>query len=230
MAALLCGVSAYVLHARPYRNTSLILDCLTDQLGRISVIARSARGPKSRFRGQCQLFCPMLINIRSSRSLYQMVHMELQSIGPDLSGDALLCGFYINELLLALISSEQEQLELYALYERTLYGLQHGVHVSIGLRLFEKQCLSLLGYELNWSHTADEAVAIEPDCHYAFQVQYGFCESAPKPAYTYPGSALLAMHDEELTAADAQILKPLMRERIAFYLRGKSLRTRDLFK
>ena len=88
----------FILHSRPYSNTSLILDCLTMNYGRISLMARSARGPKSRYKGMLQLFSPLLASWTGSRELKNLGIVERQGPICRLEGRCLVCGFYLNEL------------------------------------------------------------------------------------------------------------------------------------
>ncbi len=223
------SVHAYILHARPYRETSLMLDCLTKECGRISVAARNARGNSSRFRGACQLFSPLLFNLRGIKSPYNLMQLEICDSPYRLVGDALLCGFYVNELFCKLINAEEDSELVFNLYEETLLQLHQPQNIEIVLRIFEKKLLSVLGYELSWTHTADDNMPIDPDRHYNFYLQQGFILASKLDDYAYPGSSLLAMHQENITDIDAVYLKKIMRQRINFYLDGIPINSRKNF-
>ncbi len=220
---------AYILHSRPYRETSLMLDCLTKELGRISIAARNSRGNSSRFRGACQLFSPLLFNLRGTKSPYNLMELEICDSPLRLTGDSLLCGFYVNELFCKLIFAAEDSEPVFDLYEDTLLQLCRQQNIEIVLRIFEKKLLSVLGYELSWTHTADDNVPIDPDRHYNFHLQHGFTLANKLDEYAYPGSSLLAMDREDIADTDAVYLKKIMRQRINFYLDGAPINSRKSF-
>ena len=230
MSQLIYGVEAFILHSRPYRNTSLILDCLTADYGRIAVAARSARGTNSRFRGQCQLFVPLIMNIRQGGAMYSLQSLETMAPTMALQGDALLCALYVNELFSKFLHAVEANTELFDLYKECLQQLQNPeMPLTITLRLLEKNLLSALGYDICWTHTADDDVSIVPEGFYNFQLQYGFTLSDKFDSMAYPGSSLLAMQNENISITDANVLKRLMRQRITFYLNGTKLNSRMLW-
>ena len=226
---ILDKVHAYILHARPYRDTSLMLDCLSRDYGRIAVSARNARGNTSRFRGACQPFSSLIMDLRGTKPPYSLMQLDLGDSPIKLTGDALLCGFYVNELMSKLIKSEEDSHVLFSLYEKTLYELYSNKKLAIVLRIFEKNLLAALGYDLCWTHTADDNAEIVASKHYNFHLQQGFTEASRLDSYAYPGSSILAMDREEIAAADVQPLKQIMRQRINFYLGGLPVNSRQMF-
>src|ERR1700722_10385018 len=103
----------FVLHSRPYRNTSLIVELLTKHYGRIAAIARSARGPKSRFKGCLQSFVPLLISWSGRGELMYVSAVELQAMPYQLNGKALMSGFYLNELLVRLLLHQDDYSQVF---------------------------------------------------------------------------------------------------------------------
>ena len=102
----------YILHRRAYSNTSYIIDFFTRTHGRVSAVARSARGPKSRYRGKLELFVPMLVTWTGKYELKNLGEVEFCQPPIDLQGNALLCAFYLNELLVKCLQREDPHPQL----------------------------------------------------------------------------------------------------------------------
>ena len=130
----------YVLHMRAYRDTSLLLELFSLEHGRISAVARSARGPKSRFKGILQQFVPLLLSWQGRAELMNLSGAEGNGMPHYLTGDALLCGIYLNELLMRLLHRHDAHPGLFTAYQQALVGLQQNQQ-QITLRLFEKRLL-----------------------------------------------------------------------------------------
>src|SRR3989344_2269062 len=128
---------AFVLHTRPYRNTSLLVELFTERHGLVSVVARSARGPTSRYKGGLQPFSPLLVDWIGRSELKTLGNVEFSSCPSRLGGDALLCAFYLNELLLRLLHHEDAHPVLYATYQETLSILPQADKREVQLRYFE---------------------------------------------------------------------------------------------
>lgn len=217
---------AFVLHTRYYRNTSLLVDLFTESQGRVSVLARSARGPKSRFRGLLQPFMPLLIGYGGKSSLKYLNQLELSAAPFSVNGQALYCGFYLNELLVRLLKPEDAYTDLYHHYSATLSLLSARADLEVVLRCFEKKLLSELGFGIE---LPDE---IEAALSYHFIAGQGF---APLPAgrasgSSFSGEHLLAIAQDEYS--DAMVLasaKRLMRQALAPHLGHRPLASRDVF-
>jgi len=224
--------SAFVLHSIPYRNTSLIVDLLTRQFGRVSVVARSSRGPKSRYKGQLQAFVPLLVSYSGRHELKNLNQIELYSKPYDLLGNHMMCGFYLNELLVRLLHKEEACPQLFALYQQTLLELERGKHLERVLRIFEKRLLSQLGYGLALNTDASSGQAIESERSYRFVFERGFLEIDADifESSVFSGSSLLALHNEALSnTAELHDAKRLMRLALSYYLGSKPLKSRELF-
>src|SRR3989338_5229515 len=108
---------AFILHTRPFRNTSLLVYFFTQEHGRVSTVAKNARGPKSRFRGQLQLFSPMSVSFLGQHELKTLTQADIYGMPFQLNQTALFCGFYLNELLMRLLHPEDPYPKLFALYQ-----------------------------------------------------------------------------------------------------------------
>jgi recombinational DNA repair protein (RecF pathway) len=141
---------AFVLHTYPYRETSVIVEAFTAEYGRVAVVARGARRPRSDLRGVLQAFQPLLLSWSGQAELKTLVKAEWRGGLPRIGGSALLCGFYLNELLLKLLAREDPHPRVYASYEAALAELAAGSEEAPVLRRFELLLLAELGYALLW--------------------------------------------------------------------------------
>jgi DNA repair protein RecO (recombination protein O) len=222
---------AFVIHQRPYRNTSLLLELFTQNCGRVCVVARSARGPKSYYKGRLQLFTPLLATWYGRHELKTLTQVDWPSMSLQLEGAALLCGFYLNELLMRLLEREDAYPQLFQHYQTAIEELQQGLHPSKILRFFEKKLLQELGYGLPLSYEATTHQEILAEKKYRFVPDRGFFATEEKIGNdVFSGNCLIHLKHEHLD--DADILKEskrLMRIAIAFLLRGKEINSRELF-
>lgn len=226
---------AFVLHTYAYRETSLIVETFTHQFGRVAMVARGAKRPRSELRGVLQAFQPLLLGWAGQQELKTLMKAEWQGGLPLPTGSALMCGFYVNELLLKLLPREDAHPELYVEYESTLRALAGGGEQANVLRRFEVRLLAELGYALPLVREADTGRAVEPGAryHYAFDrgpfvvdESYGTMQSQLP---IVRGATLLALSEQRYpdaeTAAEA---KRLMREVLDHYLEQKGIESRRM--
>src|SRR5260370_33338727 len=136
---------AFVLHAYAYRETSLIVEVLTQGYGRVALVARGAKRPRSELRGVLQAFQPLTLSWAGSGELKTLIHAEWRGGLPLVCGSALLCGFYLNELLLKLLPREDPHPRLFDAYESALSRLANGAAQAPVLRPFELRLPAALG-------------------------------------------------------------------------------------
>ncbi|MDQ8039872.1 MAG: DNA repair protein RecO [Rickettsiella sp.] len=228
--------TAYILHTRPYRDTSLLIDAFTSKQGRISLIAkaaRSIRGKNSRFKVLLQAFIPILLSWRGKTELLNLVNAEPSGLfSPQLTGKLLICGLYINELLMRLLYRYDPHPTLFQTYQTALNTLTQNPNVA--LRVFEKRLLAELGYALHLNQDSQTQHAILPDQCYQFIPSQGLVvclnTSIVSKSSVFSGSSLLAIHDEKWNSTN-QLLdaKRLLRLALHHVLEGKSIRSRELF-
>lgn len=224
---------AYVLHRRPYRNTSWIVDFFTEHHGRVAAVARSARGLTSRYRGKIEMFSPMLISWSGRGELKTLGNIEFSSLPLLLNGDGLLCGFYLNEILIRLLQREDPYPQLFFLYQEVLQQLIQVKTVQATLRRFEKKLLHELGYGLSLTEEAQTGLAIVAEEHYQYIVDRGFirCAFSETEASIFSGASLLALHHEQFQHVEQlKEAKRLMRLVLARYLGDKPIKSRDLLR
>lgn len=220
----------FVLHTRPYSNTSLLVELLSKTHGRVVVIARSARGLKSRYQGKLQLFTPILASWSGQRELKTLGNIELNGPAFQLSGSSLLCGFYLNELLVRLLHREDPHPNVFDAYEKALSELQ-GEAISATLRTFEKTLLFRLGYGVPLKRDIQSGDPIQADVHYQFIPERGFlaCEERPDDRQVFLGKSLLALEAEQFECETvARDSKRLMRMILSRHLGARPLKSREL--
>ena len=221
---------AFVLHTYAYRETSVIVEAFTAEYGRVAVVARGARRPRSDLRGLLQAFQPLLLSWSGQAELKTLLRAEWRGGLPRIGGSALLCGFYLNELLLKLLPREDPHSRLYASYEAALAELAAGSDEAPVLRRFELLLLAELGYALPLVREADTGDPIDPDARYHYAFDRG-ARRAPEgtapPGPVIRGATLLALADGRYvdgeTAAEA---KRLMREVLDHYLEQRGVESR----
>ncbi len=226
---------AYILHTRPYRDTSLLIDAFTATQGRISLIAKAARRIRcknSRFKGLLQAFVPLLLSWRGKTELLNLLNADPSGlIAPQLTGKHLLCGLYLNELLIKLLYRYDPHPLLFLAYQTALTTLAQ--NPNIALRLFEKQLLAELGYALHLNQDSQTQQAILPNQYYQFIPSQGLviCLNTSRPKLSvFSGASLLAIHNENWVAAEQLMdAKRLFRLALHHLLEGKNIRSRELF-
>lgn len=224
---------AFVLHSYPFRETSLILDVFSRRHGRLPVMARGARRPRSALHGVLMNFQPLLLSWFGKGEVRTLHSAEWQGGQPYLQGTALMCGFYLNELLLNLLARDDPHEQLFDYYRVTLHRLAHETDHAATLRCFEKHLLQELGYALALECEAGSGEPIRPEVCYRYAVERG---AVPDDGDTQAGLPVLGKTLLDMAADDyadpltAQQSKQLMRMLLNHYLGGKILHTRELIK
>lgn len=224
---------AFVLHSYPFRETSLILDVFSRHHGRLAVVARGARRPRSGLRGLLLNFQPLSLSWFGKGEVRTLHGAEWQGGQPYLQGTALMCGFYLNELLLNLLARDDPHERLFDYYRATLQRLAHQADHAATLRCFEKHLLQELGYALVLVREADSHKAVDAELCYRYAVERGVLPDGGDTASGMPvlGKTLLDMaKDDYADPATAQQSKQLMRMLLNHHLGGKTLHTRELIK
>jgi DNA repair protein RecO (recombination protein O) len=220
----------FVLHAYPYKETSLIVEAFTRRFGRVGLLARGARRPRSAMRGVLLAFHPLRLTWSASAELGTLMTAEWGGGQPTLAGTGLMCGFYINELLLRLLPRDDPHEALFDAYGEALARLAAGAPQAMVLRSFERRMLAELGYAPVLDRDAASGSAIEPAKHYAYEAERGPVETRRKDGDSViSGRTLLDMaadnYDNSRTRDEA---RRLMRALITERLGGQPLFTRTM--
>jgi DNA repair protein RecO (recombination protein O) len=224
---------AFVLHSYPFRETSLLVEIFSRQHGRVPLVARGARRPKSAVRGLLMNFQPLSLSWFGKHEVRTLHSAEWQGGQPLLQGTALLCGFYLNELLLNLMVRDDPHEQLFDYYQQTLQRLAQGAELASTLRCFEKHLLQELGYALLLEHEAGSGQPIDPVLSYRYIIERGAVRDTKNAAdgLQVSGKTLLDMAaDDYRDAQSARQGKQLMRMLLNHHLDGKLLHTRELIK
>ncbi|MFV7666583.1 DNA repair protein RecO [Shewanella algae] len=218
----------YVLHARPYRESSMLLNLLVDGLGRVDAVARVGSGKRS-IKSIVQPFQPLLFQLSGRSDLRTLTQIESASPAVPLSGDALYAAMYLNELLVRVLGNHQSGEALFFSYHQSLLALAKGFEQTT-LRYFELRLLSELGCMPSLVKDADGA-DIQADGCYRFIPEQGFIPfiGDAKRQEALPGSTLLALAENRLQQEDWQAAKVLTRQLLRPLLGDKPLLSRQLF-
>jgi DNA repair protein RecO (recombination protein O) len=222
----------YVLHSYPFKETSLVVELFTRDFGRVAAVAKGARRPRSAMRGMLQSFQPLLGAWSGKLELKTLHSLEWYAGLLMLQGEALMCGFYMNELLLRLLAREDAHEMLFDDYGLTLKALAAAPSDSANiLRRFELRLLQQLGYAVPLTHNIkDEAVLADAQYFYVpemgpVSLQHDYQENGVQLS----GKTLLDMDKDDYTDVQTQQQsKQLMRLLISHYLGDKPLHTRQL--
>jgi DNA repair protein RecO (recombination protein O) len=222
----------YILHQRPYRDTSALLELWTRDHGRVGAVARGVRTARSRWRGLLQPFRPLLLSWSGRGELVTLTGAECEASAALLGGRAVLSGFYLNELLLRLLPRHDPHPVLFDRYGGTLEDLRRAASYERALRLFERSLLEELGYGLALDCDAETGDAIVPERLYRYELERGpvAVPSGVHSALVVRGATLLGLARGELEEEGVlQEAKRLMRAALALYLGDRPLRSRELF-
>lgn len=223
---------AFVLHSYPYRETSLIVEVFSLHFGRLALVARGARRPRSAVRGLLLAFQPLSLSWFGKSELRTLHSAEWQGGQPQLKGMALICGFYLNELMLRLLPRDDPHERLFLYYRETLLGLSEGGDFAATLRRFEKRLLQELGYALTLDREAGSGVAVEAGADYRYVLERGPVRASEgQNGVELRGKTLLDLAaDDYGDPATLQQAKTLMRTLLNHYLGDQPLHTRQLLK
>ncbi|MBU1215415.1 MAG: DNA repair protein RecO [Gammaproteobacteria bacterium] len=224
---------AFVLHSYPFRETSLIVEVFSRNHGRVPLVARGARRPRSAVRGLLMSFQPLALSWFGKHELRTLHSAEWQGGQPQLQGTALLCGFYLNELLLNLMARDDPHESLFDYYQQTLQRLAQEQDHAFTLRSFEKHMLQELGYALSLETEAGSGRPVVPERSYRYILERGAVAETADSTQGMPvaGKTLLDIAaDDYRDAVTARQSKQLMRMLLDHHLAGKTLHTRELMR
>ncbi len=221
---------AWVLHARGYRETSQLLDVFSHEHGRVGLVARGARRPKSPLRGLLNPFQPLRLSWSGRGELQTLRDAEIAGSSLLLTGDALLAGFYVNELLIRFMQRADPHPNLFAFYGQTLDCLQQCSDVEPALRRFEIALLAEAGYALNFQTEAHRPEPLVPEQRYEFFAEQGAVALTDGTHDAgFSGAELLAIGRDDFS--DRQVRRAarrLLRQVINTHLGDSGLRTRKV--
>jgi DNA repair protein RecO (recombination protein O) len=219
----------FVLHAHPWRETSLIVDVLTRDHGRLSLVARGAKRPTSQFRGLLSVFSPLAVSWSGRGEIKTLIRAEWVGGLAPLRGDELLSAFYLNELLVRLLARGDPHEELFFSYARALRELSlDAARREQALRGFELDLLREIGVAPSFAVCGD-GTPVHADAWYRVDPEHGvrsIAEPPPGTEYCAHGRAMQALAQRDLAAlAGMSEARALLRQLIGYHLRGRPLNT-----
>lgn len=220
---------AYILHHRPYRDTSRILEVMSRDHGRLSVFARGVRGPKAKLASVLQPFQLVLLSWTGRGEAVQLTGAESAGTAAPVPAAALMASFYLNELLLKLITRHDPLPPLFDDYHGTLDELKAGRPLEPALRIFEKRLLEALGYGLDLSSEAQSGRPIDPAEYYHFRPAQGLYPTVAEAAGALCGRSLISLGRERLESErELEDARRLLAAALAQCLEGRELQTRQV--
>ncbi|MCC2617787.1 DNA repair protein RecO [Aestuariibacter halophilus] len=223
------AIDAWVLHRRPYRETSLLVDLFSRQWGKMTLVCKGVRGSKSDKKSLLQPFQPLSVNLYGRHELKNLRSVE--SLGPRLAlrEQALFCGMYMNELLNRVLLPQVAQDALYAQYEHSLLSLAQSAPLQPLLREFEWVLLEDLGYGFDWQHDAETGTEIDPGQTYTYMAQQGFVVAGTGAHARWQGQLLLDVAERRWGPDSLRCAKQVMRLALHPLIGDKPLKSRELF-
>lgn len=223
---------AFVLHTRPYSETSLLLDLFSETDGRVRLLAKGARSRRSSLKGMLQPFTPLLVRWSGKGELKTLRSAEAVSMGLPLTGRYLYCGLYVNEILARVLGQEIPYSELFFDYLHCLQALASTEHSpEPALRRFEFALLTHLGYGVDFLHCAGSGESVSDSMTYRYREERGFIATLVNNHQTFTGRELKAFNCREFPdQASLKAAKRFTRMALKPYLGGKPLKSQELFR
>lgn len=220
----------FVLHSYPYKETSLIVDMFTRDHGRVGLVAKGAKRPLSKLRGVLQTFQPLSVSFSGKSELRTLTDAEWVGGMLPIEKNALLCGFYVNELLVKLLARDDRHPQLFDHYVATLNQLAHGESAQIVLRKFERALLKETGVAADLSRCTSTRAPVQAERDYVVDPERG--ARAATSGEIWPvvsGKTLQDMEREDYSdPATLAQSKQLMRFLLSHHLGGQPLNTRQI--
>lgn len=220
----------FVLHHRPFRDSSQLLDVVTRDHGKVALVARGSRRSKSRLAGILRPFLPLRISWVARSDLGTLTGAEAAGAPAGLRGDEMLSAYYVNELLLHFLHRYDPQPAIYSLYADTLAALTATTDIAACLRSFEIELLKLLGYALNLEHESGTDEPLRADRYYEYRVEQGAVPVTRSAGpMVFAGEVLAAINGQRFDESEVlAAANRMMRGVIAYHLGGKELQSRKV--
>jgi DNA repair protein RecO (recombination protein O) len=223
----------FVLHTRPYRETSLLLEVLSREHGRVGLVARGAKSARSRWKNRLQPVRPLLLAWNQRGELGTLTGAEEVATIPPLRGQALMCGLYANELLIRFLHRSDPHPEVFQHYRELISTLASEVPAQALLRVFERDLLRAVGLGLQLELEHGSRRPVDTDAWYEYIPESGPVRrdrNAFPDLHLVSGAALIALRTGQIAEEQLRELKLLMRGLIRYHLGDKPLASHELFR
>ena len=225
---------SFLLHQMPYSETSQIVRIFSQKFGRVDLIAKGSKRPKSKFRSYLQPFLPLQLSWSGKSQLKTLRHAEIHGqYLASIQGKYLLSAYYLNELILSFLRMEDPYPNLFAVYASTLHDFSELKPIEPSLRQFEILMLSEIGYAINFSTEAHSQKPIETDMEYVFFVEQGFVSKRDhnSDSLLIKGYTIQAINEGDFSDQETLICaKKILRLSIHYHLDGKELKSKKVFR
>jgi DNA repair protein RecO (recombination protein O) len=221
----------WILHRRPFRDTSEIHEAFTRDFGRIGLVSRGSR--RSRRRPALEPFAPLLLSWRGRGELFTLTGAETRGPSLRVAGERLMSLFYVNELVIRLVSRLDPHPGLFEHYEAVLGAIGAGEPEAASLRIFERDLLAELGLGLCLEHTGEQGEPIDPAGRYEYVLEHGprAVEPGRQGHLIVNGTTLIGLASGRLETPAVQAeARRLTRAALALYLGDRPLRTREVLQ
>ncbi len=223
--------AGFILHRRPYSESSLLVEVFTREFGRLTLIAKGCRKKKTQPQGLFLPFKPLLVSWTGKGELPILTGIEQPGFAPPLSSTGISCGYYINELILKLLHRHDAHETLFEKYQEQILALADRQDPFVVLRIFEKYLLREIGFGLILDHDVESGEAIRPDMNYHYFPEKGPVLAASGEKGGIRGSTLIALDKERFpTRENHRQANRLTRYLIDLQLNGKPLRSRRVMR
>lgn len=227
--------AAYVLHSRPFRETSLIVDVLTPDYGLLSLIAKGVRSNTKTAklkRAMIQPFQPLLISWIGSGELKNLTDIDTQGLPLVLKNERLYSAFYVNELILKLLRKYDCQSSVYDYYQASLELMISTELLELVLRRFEFTLFEYLGFGINFITDCESGEGINSADNYLYIPQKGFKKSSISQTnqVLVNGGIITDIVNGDYSTEALKTAKYICRKEVASHLGNKPLNSRQLFK
>ncbi len=233
MAVRVQHQEGYVLHTRPYSESSWLIDAFSKKYGRVSLLAKGARRLKSKVRGLIRPFQPLLLSWSGKGELQTLTGAEANGLAPPIDQQSWLCANYMNELLIRLLHRHDPHERLFDHYDQALQAFREGQPRQVVLRLFEKRLLNEIGYGLLLEHDVHDQ-PIQADRTYHYHADKGPVLVTDQPSGSTRqvyGATLIALANEEFkSTVEIEQSKRLIRVLLNHNLQGKDLKSRAVLR
>jgi len=223
---------AYILHTRPYKNTSLLVEAFCKHTGRQSFVVKGAKRNNSPMQGLIEPFNSLFFVWGGRGELKNLYKAEPVPPSIKLNGEHLYAGFYVNELIMYLLHKDESHEELFLCYQACLKKLSESYDVSTILRYFELELLSELGYGVSFGHDAHTGEDVDKNKYYQYDFGLGISEyrGDDRSVLKISGATLAALEKRELANEQQKTeAKKLLRRILEFYLEGRPIKSREFF-
>ena len=221
----------FLLHRRPYSESSLIIDIFTHEHGRLALIAKGCRKKNNQAQGLFLPFKPLLFSWTGKGELPILTGIEAIEHFRSLDPVGLNCGLYINELILKLLHRHDSHERLFEKYHELVYSLLNGGNPFTLLRVFEKHLLQETGFGLVLDHDTETGESIIENASYNYIPEMGPVKVGEGSPDTITGDTLIAFQNEHFTSSHQhKQARRLTRFLLDIQLNGRQLRSRRVIR